>query len=321
MKKKKVVIFAIMFAFLTATCGLASVAVAAGGVEVEAVVEAQAQNREVLPGDVRATQDMEIKGEMSKSATPSLGFWQRVWNFPRAVIEKIRAWKTRMDAKKIDTSQKNEDRRYNREERKELEKENEQKEVKEDNDSLKNRPLVRRGQNTIITLADNHRTLTLAVGDRFSLNLGEGFDWEINFDTTGPVSRVKNLMLMRGVQGVYSADRPGTVQFTALGNPVCLRSNPACAMASISFVLDVVVKGVKNTPEVCADVYQPVCGTIEVQCIRAPCPPLKETFPNRCVAEARKATAITEGKCPEPAIENKVQLNTGIKGEINTMIK
>lgn len=36
--------------------------------------------------------------------------------------------------------------------------------------------------------------------------------------------------------------------------------------------------------EVCAEIYAPVCATVEIQCIKAPCNPVKQTFSNTCEA-------------------------------------
>lgn len=36
--------------------------------------------------------------------------------------------------------------------------------------------------------------------------------------------------------------------------------------------------------EVCAEIYTPVCATVEIQCIKAPCDPIKQTFSNACEA-------------------------------------
>jgi hypothetical protein len=50
--------------------------------------------------------------------------------------------------------------------------------------------------------------------------------------------------------------------------------------------------------EVCATNYEPVCAPVQVQCIKAPCPPIKETFGNSC--EACKNTLVstyTKGEC------------------------
>ena len=54
---------------------------------------------------------------------------------------------------------------------------------------------------------------------------------------------------------------------------------------------------------ICDQVYKPVCGRIQVQCIKAPCPPVRETFSNRCHAEQRGAFDIEEGVCEERPTE------------------
>ncbi len=36
--------------------------------------------------------------------------------------------------------------------------------------------------------------------------------------------------------------------------------------------------------EACAEIYEPVCATVNVQCVRAPCYPVNETFSNACEA-------------------------------------
>ncbi len=36
--------------------------------------------------------------------------------------------------------------------------------------------------------------------------------------------------------------------------------------------------------EGCYQAYEPVCATVNIQCIRAPCYPVDETFPNACEA-------------------------------------
>ncbi len=50
--------------------------------------------------------------------------------------------------------------------------------------------------------------------------------------------------------------------------------------------------------EACAEIYQPVCATVEVQCITAPCDPITTTYSNTC--EACKnlwVSSYKQGQC------------------------
>ncbi len=100
-----------------------------------------------------------------------------------------------------------------------------------------------------ITLADNGRTITLNVNETFLLKLGEGYDWNINVDDQTIFSRVVNVLVVRGAQGIYVAHRPGNATLTAVGSPECLKSQPPCARPSILFNLFVVVPGQGQVPE------------------------------------------------------------------------
>jgi hypothetical protein len=50
-------------------------------------------------------------------------------------------------------------------------------------------------------------------------------------------------------------------------------------------------------PGFCYELYQPVCAARQVQCIRAPCYPVYETYSNSCFMEQAGATLIHEGAC------------------------
>lgn len=47
----------------------------------------------------------------------------------------------------------------------------------------------------------------------------------------------------------------------------------------------------------CTKEYRPVCGYVQVQCIKAPCYPVPQTFGNACEARAAHAINVTEGEC------------------------
>lgn len=49
----------------------------------------------------------------------------------------------------------------------------------------------------------------------------------------------------------------------------------------------------------CTREYVPVCGSKVVQCIQAPCNPVRQTYSNRCEAEAAGAFDIMDGDCED----------------------
>ena len=96
--------------------------------------------------------------------------------------------------------------------------------------------------NTQVTLADNGASITLHVDQTFLLFLGEQYNWSVNVTDQEIVSRVMNIAVIRGAQGIYLAHKPGTTSLTAFGDPTCRQSKPACAMPSIAFEVRVVVE-------------------------------------------------------------------------------
>jgi len=50
--------------------------------------------------------------------------------------------------------------------------------------------------------------------------------------------------------------------------------------------------------EACIEIYQPVCGKVNVQCVTTPCEPVFETFSNSCFACMNSLVeSYTEGEC------------------------
>lgn len=54
---------------------------------------------------------------------------------------------------------------------------------------------------------------------------------------------------------------------------------------------------VTPAPVACSAVYQPVCGQKTVYCIKAPCDPIRKTYPNSCMMNADNATLLYNGEC------------------------
>lgn len=50
----------------------------------------------------------------------------------------------------------------------------------------------------------------------------------------------------------------------------------------------------------CTMEFAPVCGEVAVQCIKAPCPPIQQTFSNKCqLGQNKLAKFLHEGECEE----------------------
>ncbi len=50
--------------------------------------------------------------------------------------------------------------------------------------------------------------------------------------------------------------------------------------------------------DVCAQVYAPVCARVNIQCIKAPCNPIEQTFSNNCEAcHNGLVESYSEGEC------------------------
>ena len=92
-----------------------------------------------------------------------------------------------------------------------------------------------------VTLADNGKTIHMAVGQSFLLKLGEDYDWSITVSDQNVINRVKNIAVIRGAQGVYDALARGTSTLSATGDPLCRTATPACASPSILFSITVIV--------------------------------------------------------------------------------
>lgn len=99
----------------------------------------------------------------------------------------------------------------------------------------------------IVTLADDGQTITLQVNETFLLKLGEEYDWNITIDDQTVVSRVPNVLVVRGAQGLYRAHKEGNSTMTAIGDPICRRDQPPCGAPSREFRINIVVAGAPKT--------------------------------------------------------------------------
>jgi len=95
--------------------------------------------------------------------------------------------------------------------------------------------------NQIVGLSQNNQTLTYHVGQSFLLRLGSFYQWNIQISDTTVLQRQINALLIIGAQGIFVAKAPGQATLTAIGNPLCRASKPACGLPSIVFEIHVTV--------------------------------------------------------------------------------
>ena len=92
-----------------------------------------------------------------------------------------------------------------------------------------------------ITLDNNNTAIKLKVGGTFLLNLGATYNWNVQIDNQNVVSREVNILVINGAQGIYRAKESGKAVLSAVGDPLCRQSNPACAAPSLLFKLNIEV--------------------------------------------------------------------------------
>jgi hypothetical protein len=92
-----------------------------------------------------------------------------------------------------------------------------------------------------VTLADNGKTIHMVVGQSFLLKLGLNYDWNISVSDQNVISRVKNIAVIVGAQGVYDALHEGIAVLSAVGDPQCRTATPPCESPSIMFSVTIVV--------------------------------------------------------------------------------
>jgi len=90
-----------------------------------------------------------------------------------------------------------------------------------------------------VTLTNSHQTITMQVGQTFTLALGDQ-NWNVQVADPSVLSRLPNVMMVRGAQGIYKAHQPGATTLTATGTAACGKGQ-ACPMYAILFKVTVQV--------------------------------------------------------------------------------
>lgn len=64
-------------------------------------------------------------------------------------------------------------------------------------------------------------------------------------------------------------------------------------LAFLAFGLSLDMVSATTSTSLCTMEYAPVCGMVDVECIKAPCEPVRTDFSNACMANAAGAKNIT----------------------------
>jgi hypothetical protein len=100
----------------------------------------------------------------------------------------------------------------------------------------------------IVTKEDSHSLVTMQVGERFALKLGEAPpEWAVTVADQTVIQRVTNILTARGVQGIYEAKRPGKTVLSATGAYPC---HPSCKIAIPYFEVTILVQPARTSKAV-----------------------------------------------------------------------
>lgn len=118
---------------------------------------------------------------------------------------------------------------------------------------------------------------------------------------------ISTLILSACTPAIESPTVTNFEECIAAGNPIMESYPRQCQHGDQNFVEEIEIKPTLPTPpelplengsqKPCTREFQPVCGEVQVQCIKAPCPPIKTTFSNRCEAENAGVKNATDGAC------------------------
>ena len=93
----------------------------------------------------------------------------------------------------------------------------------------------------IIRLTDNGKTYSYTVGQHFVLMLAADYQWTVAMSTPGLFRRLPNAMMMRGMQGTFTATAPGQTALTAKGVRAC-PAGKLCTTTALSFSVTLVAR-------------------------------------------------------------------------------
>lgn len=176
-------------------------------------------------------------------------------------------------------------------------------------------------------------SINKSVWVHYNANTGEIGEWVKDFEgetdtvlTEAEARAIAERMCIKGGEALapgFHNTGTRTWWFDANLNATRPGCSPACVVSEDkeTAVINWRCTGAKPVPvsctteerraETCAGVYEPVCATVNIQCIKAPCEPIQETFSNAC-------EACRNGLVPSyvPGACSSVKIIQGVTGQI-----
>ncbi len=95
-----------------------------------------------------------------------------------------------------------------------------------------------------------------------------------------------------------SADECARIRFTCENGKEYFNDECGCGCHIVNEERHTCSETERNS-QMCMALYKPVCGYVQVECIRAPCYPVRQTFSNSCAAcQNKRVLYWIDGECP-----------------------
>lgn len=91
-----------------------------------------------------------------------------------------------------------------------------------------------------ITMQNAESGVTLRVGERFLLNLGER-DWSVRSGDETIVRQAESVMIPTGSQGYFEALKAGKTKLYATSDPPCRQATPPCMLPTLFLEIPITV--------------------------------------------------------------------------------
>lgn len=103
------------------------------------------------------------------------------------------------------------------------------------------------------------------------------------------------MLFIRGEEDTWLCDKEKG-EWVKHGVPSAPKPTKPCGQAKISPQIECTEE--QRNVDACIEIYQPVCATVNIQCIKAPCDPIEETYANSCKACSNSlVSSYRNGEC------------------------